>query len=76
MGEKVVLRITGLRNPCAQLDNYQPGLMKACLDRDDAGTLVRKAGVMAVVEEGGSVYTNDSISVEYPPEPHEPLGRV
>ncbi|MBF9002955.1 MOSC domain-containing protein [Vibrio nitrifigilis] len=76
IGAKVVLRVTGLRNPCAQLDNYQRGLTKAVLARDEAGNLVRKAGIMAVVEEGGIVNVGDSISVQMPPKPYKALERV
>ncbi|HAE39921.1 MAG TPA: MOSC domain-containing protein [Candidatus Riflebacteria bacterium] len=76
LGSKVVLRVTGLRNPCAQLDNYQSGLTKAVLDKDEDGNLVRKAGIMAVVEVGGVVTVGDSISIQLPPEPHEALEPV
>lgn len=76
IGESTVLRVTGLRNPCVQLDNYQEGLTKACLERDEAGGLIRKAGIMAVVEQGGTINISDAIRVEYPPEPHESLERV
>lgn len=73
LGGEVVLRITGLRNPCHQLDDYQKGLTKAVLDRDAEGRLIRKAGVMAVVENGGLVTTGDTIQVELPAEPHTEL---
>jgi len=76
LGSDVVLRVTGLRNPCAQLDNYQSGLTKAVLGKDENGHLVRKAGIMAVVEEGGVVKVGDTISIQLPPEPHEALERV
>ncbi|WP_421850941.1 MOSC domain-containing protein [Marinomonas sp.] len=76
LGSQVVLKVTGLRNPCAQLDNYQSGLTKAVLDRDEDGSLVRKAGIMAVVDEGGIVKVGDSISLKMPPEPHIALERV
>lgn len=76
IGKSAVLRVTGLRNPCAQLDNYQEGLTKACLDRDDSGGLIRKAGIMAVVQEGGLIWINDTIVIQYPARPHEPLERV
>ena len=76
LGSKVVLRVTGLRNPCAQLDNYQSGLTKAVLDTDADGKLVRKAGIMAVVEEGGLVQVGDDISVQLPQEPYKTLERV
>lgn len=76
LGDEVVVRLTGLRNPCAQLDGYQQGLTKAVLDRDAEGKLIRKAGVMAVVETGGVVTTGDSIAVTLPAEPHRPLQQV
>ncbi len=76
LGSEVVLKVTGLRNPCAQLDNYQKGLTKAVLDRDAEGNLIRKAGVMAVVEEGGIVRVGDSIAIDLPPEPWKRLERV
>lgn len=70
IGGDAVVEVTGLRNPCAQLDHFQPGLMRACLDRDGHGGLVRKAGVMAIVVTGGDVRPGDGIAVELPPEPH------
>jgi MOSC domain-containing protein YiiM len=76
LGESAVVRVTGLRNPCVQLDRFQPGLMAACLGRDADGGLVRKAGVMSVVLAGGEVRPGDAIRVELPPAPHRPLGVV
>jgi MOSC domain-containing protein YiiM len=76
LGEGAVVEITGLRNPCAQLDGIRPGLMKATLDRDAEGNLVRKAGVMGIVLAGGEVRTGDAIRVELPPEPHQGLAPV
>lgn len=76
LGEFAVIEVTGLRNPCAQLDGFQPGLMAAVLDRDEQGNLVRKAGVMAVVVTGGEVRAGDAIRVELPPIPHRPLEPV
>jgi MOSC domain-containing protein YiiM len=76
LGETAVIKVTGLRNPCLQLDNFQPGLMAAVLDRDEQGNLMRKAGVMAIVLSGGEVRAGDPISVELPPEPHQPLKPV
>jgi MOSC domain-containing protein YiiM len=76
LGEEAVVEVTGLRNPCVQLDRFAPGLMAAVLDRDTAGNLIRKAGVMAVVLASGDVRAGDAISVELPPLPHEPLDRV
>jgi MOSC domain-containing protein YiiM len=71
-----ILEVTGLRNPCSQLDDFRPGLMKAVLDRDEHGRLVRKAGVMAVVVEGGEVRSGDPIDVELPAGHHLPLQPV
>lgn len=70
------IAITGLRNPCGQLDQFRPGLMKAVLDRAADGRLVRKAGVMSIVVSGGTVSVGDPITVTLPPEPHTPLERV
>jgi MOSC domain-containing protein YiiM len=76
LGEMAVVEITGLRNPCAQLDRIQPGLMGATLERGQDGSLVRKAGIMAVVLTGGDVRPGDPIRVELPPAPHRPLSPV
>lgn len=61
-----VVRITGLRNPCVQMDRFMPGLMAASLDRDKHGALLRLTGVMSVVECGGDVAPGDAIRVELP----------
>ena len=76
LGASAVVEITGLRNPCVQLDEYQRGLMAAVLGRDANGALVRRAGVMAVVRAGGSVRAGDHIAVELPPTPHQRLEPV
>ncbi len=73
LGDHAVVEVTGLRNPCAQLDGFQPGLMAAVLSRDQQGSLVRKAGVMAVVTADGEVRPGDPLRIELPPEPHRPL---
>jgi MOSC domain-containing protein YiiM len=76
LGADAVVEITGLRNPCLQLNKIQPGLMKATLDRDADGNLVRKAGIMGVVIAGGDVRPGDTIEVELPPEPRRKLEPV
>ena len=76
VGNSAVVEVTGLRNPCYQLDDFQEGLMKAVLDKDEQGNLIRKAGVMGIVLTGGEVSVNDVIRVELPPEPHESLKPV
>lgn len=73
LGQTAVIEITGLRNPCNQLDKFQPGLMAATLGRDADGNLIRKAGIMAIVLAGGDVRAGDAIGVEFPPTPHAPL---
>jgi MOSC domain-containing protein YiiM len=73
LGTAAEVRITGLRNPCVQLDRFKPGLMAATLDRDASGHLVRKAGVMAVVLSGGEVRPGDPIEVIVPEKPHRRL---
>jgi MOSC domain-containing protein YiiM len=76
LGSAAVVQITGLRNPCTQLDKLRPGLRAATLDRDAQGKLRRKAGVMAIVLEDGDVRPGDSIRAELPPLPHLPLEPV
>jgi len=76
LGEDAVVEITGLRNPCHQLDDYQSGLTRAVLDRDADGNLIRKAGVMGIVLEGGEVKAGDTVRIELPPAPHRALDRV
>jgi MOSC domain-containing protein YiiM len=76
LGDTAVVEVTGLRNPCAQLDRLQPGLMAATLGRDENGNLVRKAGIMGVVLAGGEVRPGDAIGVELPPQPHRSLAPV
>jgi MOSC domain-containing protein YiiM len=76
LGDEAVVEITGLRNPCAQLDGFQQGLMAAVLDRDAEGELIRRSGVMGVVLAGGQVKAGDVITVELPPAPHRPLAAV
>jgi len=76
LGEEAVVEVTGLRNPCTQLDGLQPGLMSAVLDRDADGHLVRKSGIMGVVLAGGEGRPGDAIDVELPAEPHRPLEKV
>ena len=73
LGDAAVVEITGLRNPCRQLDGLEPGLMAAVLERNPDGGLVRKAGVMSIVLSGGEVKPGDAISIELPPQPHSRL---
>ena len=76
LGDTAVVEVTGLRNPCAQIENFQPGLLAAVLGRDEEGNLIRRAGVMGVVRLGGPVRAGDSIRADLPEGPHERLERV
>ena len=76
LGADAVVEVTGLRNPCKQLERLQPGLMAAVLDRGADGALVRKAGIMAVVVTGGDVHAGDTIRVDLPAPPHRRLEPV
>ena len=76
LGSTAVVEITGLRNPCVQIENFHEGLLGAVLDRDAQGHVQRKAGVMTVVLVSGDVTPGDPIGIELPPEPHTPLDVV
>jgi MOSC domain-containing protein YiiM len=73
LGDTAVIELTGLRNPCVQLDGFSPGLMAAVLDRAEDGSLIRKAGVMSVVLADGEVRPGDAVTVTLPDRPHRPL---
>ena len=73
LGDSAVVQVTGLRNPCIQIDRFQKGLMTATLDKDADGNLIRKAGVMSIVLAEGDVRPGDPIRVELPDGPHKPL---
>ncbi len=76
IGPSAQIQITGLRNPCYQLDGIQKGLMKAVLDKDEEGQLVRKAGIMGIVLASGEIKKGDKIEVQLPPLPHNKLQYV
>ncbi|GEB53094.1 MOSC domain-containing protein [Streptomyces cacaoi] len=76
LGDEAVVRITGLRNPCYQIDRFSKGLLKEVVGRDTEGGPVRKAGVMGVVQQGGVVRPGDPVKAELPTGPHRPLERV
>ncbi|WP_051793471.1 MOSC domain-containing protein [Kibdelosporangium aridum] len=76
LGDEAVIEVTGLRNPCLQIDNFASGLLKQVLAKDDEGNVIRKAGIMSVVLTGGVVRAGDPIRVELPVGPHRPLQPV
>ena len=67
IGASAVVEVTGLRNPCAQIENFQPGLLAAVLERRHDGSLVRKAGVMGIVVEDGMVNAGDPFTLVHQP---------
>jgi MOSC domain-containing protein YiiM len=73
LGRQAVVELTGLRKPCKQINDFQPGLLKAVLGKDEQGNVVRKAGIMGIVLCGGPVRPGDTIRVELPQQPHSPL---
>jgi MOSC domain-containing protein YiiM len=76
IGEQAVVTLTGLRNPCVQIDRFQPGLMSAVIGRSPEGKALPKAGVMGVVTKAGPVSPGDEIAVKLPPQPHRELKLV
>ena len=73
LGAEAVIEVTGLRNPCKDIDAFQRGLTTAVLGRDSEGRLIRKAGIMAIVIKGGDVKAGDLIAVELPECEQRPL---
>ena len=76
LGADALVEITGLRNPCAQIERFRPGLLAAVLGRDAQGRVVRKAGIMGIVLEGGEIRPGDGVAVTLPAQPHRALKRV
>ncbi|MFF8288768.1 MOSC domain-containing protein [Streptomyces sp. NPDC016309] len=76
IGAEAVVEVTGLRNPCLQIDAFQDGLLKQVVGRDETGAVVRKAGIMGIVRTGGPVRPGDAVEIELPDGPHRPLERV
>ena len=72
LGSEAIIELTGLRNPCHQIEDFQPGLLKHLVEKKPAG-LVRRAGVMSIVLKGGEVRSGDSIEIKLPSLPHAPL---
>jgi MOSC domain-containing protein YiiM len=76
IGTSAAIQITGLRNPCSQLESIQKGLMKAVLDQDEQGNIIRKAGIMSIVLQGGDIFVGDEILIQLPDHPFEKLEKV
>jgi MOSC domain-containing protein YiiM len=73
LGDSAIVEVTGLRDPCQQLNACRPGLMQAVLERRADGELIRKCGIMGIAIASGEVRPGDPITVILPPEPHEAL---
>jgi MOSC domain-containing protein YiiM len=73
LGDEAVVEITGLRNPCVQIERFRPGLLARLAVQRPDGTVARKTGVMAVVARGGVVRAGDPIDMQLPVPPHRPL---
>ena len=76
IGLEAKIKITGLRNPCNQLNSIKSGLMQAVISKDASGNLIRKAGVMGIVIEGGVITLDDHIEIHLPSKPFEKLDKV
>jgi MOSC domain-containing protein YiiM len=76
IGDEAVLEVTGLRNPCQQIDRFQAGLLTAVVERRSNGELIRKTGIMTIVRAGGTVRPGDPIEMERPSPPFIALDRV
>lgn len=76
IGDNALVEVTGLRNPCSQIEAFRPGLLAHVLHHNESGALVRKAGIMGVVLRGGPVRPRDAIRVQLPALPHQALERV
>ena len=73
LGATAVVALTGLRSPCHQVNEFQSGLVKELVFKDDHGNIIRKVGVMGIVLADGEVRAGDAIEVELPVAPHQPL---
>ena len=76
LGTSALLEVTGLRNPCWQIDAFSPGLLAEMIEKRPDGSIMRKCGLMGVVETGGTIGQGAHIAVDLPPEPHRPLDLV
>jgi MOSC domain-containing protein YiiM len=76
LGDTAVVEVTGLRNPCVQIEDFRSGLLKQVVGRDETGAVTYKSGIMSVVTQGGEVRPGDAIEVVLPEGPHRPLERV
>jgi MOSC domain-containing protein YiiM len=74
LGASAIVRLTGLRTPCILIDRFEAGLK----DELRGGLLGPRfrAGVMAIVSDGGEVSPGDLIRAVLPAPPHVVLPRL
>ena len=73
IGEDAIVEVTGLRNPCKQIEKFRPGMLEVVLRKNEKGEIEKRAGIMGVVRKGGTIYISDSIEVTLPEGEHVPL---
>ena len=76
IGKTTIIELTALHNPCVQIENFQTGMLKEVISKDEHGKIIRKLGVMGVVSSGGQVQPNDEITIQLPAQPHKNLEYV
>ena len=76
VGSEAVVELTGLRNPCVQIDRFQSGLLARVATRSETGQIVRRAGVMSIVVTGGPIRSGDEVVVELSEGPHRAMEAV
>ena len=74
IGTSANIRLTGLRTPCVLIDRFKSGLKTRLLTETPNPRF--RAGVMAVVSEGGEISPGDPIHAILPDHPHLPLPPV
>jgi len=73
---EAIIEITGLRNPCHQLNQIKDGLMQKLVFKTENGDVVRLCGVMAIVLRGGDIKEGDEIQAILPKKPYIALQKV
>lgn len=76
LGDEAVVEVTGLRNPCTQIDHFRKGLLKEVVGRGPTGAARFKSGIMGIVATGGVIRPGDTVGIEPPNGPHRPLDIV
>jgi len=72
LGADAVVKLTGLRTPCALIDRFQRGLKRTLISNKTNVSRFR-AGVLGVVAVSGRVAAGDDLRLEMPEGPFVPL---